>query len=84
MFKIFIKHWIFEKCIDVFFDGIAKSFNKPNLKYEKLGIKNERKGDLIIKTLTHEHKGEIYKVRLSVDDSFIRDMMKEENLNQLA
>lgn len=29
MIKTFLKHHIYEKCIEVFFDGITKAFNRP-------------------------------------------------------
>jgi len=79
--KLFIKHWIFEKCIDVFFDAIAKSFNKPIID-EILGIRNHRAGNKLIKTLTEKHNGELFTVRMEIPDNQIKELMKFHNFSE--
>lgn len=79
MIKLFIKHWIFEKCIDVLFDGIIKAFNKPR---EILGFKKEKKGDRLIATLTRNYKDKIYTVTQIISDSDIYNLMKLHKLTE--
>lgn len=39
MFKVLLKHLIYEKCIDVFFDAVAINFLSPDDLFKRLGIK---------------------------------------------
>jgi len=34
MIKIILKHFIYEKCIDVFFSSVSKNFERPNIQHE--------------------------------------------------
>jgi len=77
--KLFIKHMIFEKAIDVLFDGIARAFNKPNI---FLGIRNERRGGKLIKTLTHEYKGEIHTINMIISNHQMSELIKLHNLSE--
>ncbi len=43
MIKIWLKHWIFEKCIDCIFDNISSNFNTS-----LLNLNNVKKGELIL------------------------------------
>jgi len=60
MIKTFIKHLIFEKCIDVFFQGIENSFKQPSLQTIIKTLENDRR---IIKTMFRWYKGREYSAR---------------------
>lgn len=77
MIKTFIKHHIYEKCIEVIFEGIQKAFVKPNIEYEILHFRNEGNKDGYTKmTMTYLHKGKRCDLTLSIPSRLIHEMSK--------
>lgn len=75
MLKLFLKHWTLEKCIDIIFDNIARSFKKPPIP-RIIRFTQTRLGNKLVKTLTTTYKGADYTITNTYADKDIRDLMK--------
>lgn len=72
MIKIFLKHCIYEKCINLIFDGITKAFKTPELEYEILDVKNIGSKEIY----TVKHKGKIYTTTLDNKKDIINALVR--------
>ena len=77
MLKVFLKHLIYEKCIDIIFDGIMRSFTKPLLKYEIINVELVNENDFIKRRYTFKYGGKLNTVEIGVNGDF-REVFKSE------
>jgi len=77
MLKVFLKHLIYEKCIDIIFDGIMRSFTKPLLKYEIINVELVNENDFIKRRYTFKYGGKLNTVEIGVNDD-LRKVFKSE------
>ena len=69
MLKTFIKHHIYEKCINLVFDGIIKRFKQPELEYEILNTEEIKENGYDKQIYTVRHKGKIYRVSMGTPET---------------
>lgn len=77
MLKVFLKHLIYEKCIDIIFDGIMRSFTKLLLKYEIINVELVNENDFIKRRYTFKYGGKLNTVEIGVNGD-LREVFKSE------
>ena len=77
MLKVFLKYLIYEKCINIIFDGIMRSFTKPLLKYEIINVELVNENDFIKRRYTFKYGGKLNTVEIGVNDD-LRKVFKSE------
>ena len=78
MLKVFLKHLIYEKCIDIIFDGITRSFTKPLLKYEIINVQLINENGVIKRRYTFKYGGKLNTVEVS-SSSNLREVLASEH-----
>jgi hypothetical protein len=73
--KTFLKHHIYEKCIEIIFDGITKAFKKPDPKYRILHIEKTKEGKFIKKVYTVEHNGKTFTIVMQQQENMRDDLV---------
>ena len=76
MIKIFLKHLIYEKCINIIFDGITKAFTKPVRLYEILSIEGMKENGFYKRVYTIKYNGELHKMVVGQSEN-MREILGE-------
>jgi hypothetical protein len=84
MIKTFIKHQIFEKCIDIIFDGITKAFKNPERRYEILNIETKIFGDGSQEHIaTVKYKGANRLIKQKMSGVLYEDLLAFHNMDKV-
>ena len=91
MISVFLKHYIYEKCINLVFDGLIKTFKKqPEPKYKILNVDKTVENGFERHVYTIKHNGELRKIAIEQNaktKSILMDMhgfTEEEANNEIA
>lgn len=78
MIKVFLKHLIYEKCINIIFDGITRSFTKPLQKYEIVNVQLINENGVIKRRYTFKYDGKLNTVEVG-SSSNLREVLASEH-----
>ena len=86
MIKTLLKHIILEKCIEIVFDGIAKSFKQPERRYEIIDKRTEGPDEngILKTTITYKIKGETHTMVMQQHESTRGKLMETGMTRQQA